>query len=297
MTTANAGAAATYLEHRDLLMGIAYRLLGRVADAEDVVQEAWLRWSGVEQAQVENPRAFLVRVTTRLALDRLRRIKARRETYIGEWLPEPVLTAETPDPSEHLELTESVSLAMLVVLETLSPLERAVFVLNEAFAIPYAELARMLGRSEVAVRQVASRSRRHVEERRPRFDRDPAARRRVTERFLAAAANGDVTALLEVLSPGVTLVADGGGVMRAPLRPILGAEKVLRFLAAIQAREGFSPDDFHPVTVNGGPGMIVDQADGHASLITWDVRDGAVERIYLVSNPGKLAGLRVSPLH
>lgn len=296
MTTANVDATASYLEYRDLLMGIAYRLLGRLADAEDVVQEAWLRWSVVEHEQVENPRAFLVRVTSRLALDRLRRIKARREAYVGEWLPEPVLTADAPDPSEHVELTESVSLAMLVVLETLSPLERAVFVLNEAFAVSHAELAQILGRSEVAVRQVASRARRHVEERRPRYDRDPATRRLVTERFLAAAANGDVMGLLAVLAPGVTLITDGGGVVRAALRPIYGVERVLRFLAAIQAREGFTPQDFLPLSVNGAAGVLVDQAGGYKAVVAWESRDGLVERIYLVSNPHKLAGLQLEPL-
>lgn len=293
MASTNAAATATYLEHRDLLMGIAYRLLGRAADAEDVVQDAWLRWSKVKQDEVENPRAFLVRVTSRLALDRLRRIKARREAYVGEWLPEPLLTS--PDASERVELVESVSMAMLVVMETLSPLERAVFVLNEAFAIPYDELAEILGRSSAAIRQIAHRARRHVEERRPRFDRDAATRRLVTERFLAAAANGDVKALLEVLAPGVTLVADGGGLVRAPLRPVVGVEKVTRFLLAIQAREAFPATTFHLVTLNGGPGVLIDVPDNPPAVIIFDVGDAAIQTIYLLSNPSKLAGLRMPP--
>lgn len=293
MTSVSTDASTAYLEHRDLLMGIAYRLLGRVADAEDVVQDAWLRWRTVRQDEVENPRAFLVRVTTRLALDRLRRIKARHEAYVGDWLPEPLLT--TADAADRVELAESVSMAMLVVMETLSPLERAVFVLSEAFGISYAELAEILGRKEAAIRQVAHRARRHVEERRPRYDRDPAARRLVTERFLAAAANGDVQALLTVLAPGVTLVADGGGLVRAPLRPIVGAEKVLRFLVAVQAREAFPPDVFHLVTLNGGPAIVVDQHGAAPAVVILDAADGVAQTVYLVNNPEKLAGLRLRP--
>src|SRR5215210_2014770 len=222
-------------EHRELLIGVAYRVLGRVSDAEDVVQEAWLRWAKVDPAEVTDPRSFLVRVTTRLAIDRLRRVKARRESYVGPWLPEPVLTRQ--DPSEDAAMAESVSMAMLVVLETLSPLERAVFVLREAFGMPYAEIADVLGRKEEAVRQLARRARAHVQQRRSRFDADESEQRRVTERFLEAASNGDLEALMEVLSPGVTLVADGGGRALAPRRPLRGADKVARFLVAIVDEE------------------------------------------------------------
>lgn len=178
-------------EHRPVLLGVAYRMLGRVADAEDVVQEAWLRWSGAERSEVREPRAYLVRITTRLAIDRLRQVKARGETYVGPWLPEPYVTAfgdAVPDTAERAVLADSVSLAVLVVLESLSPLERAVFVLREAFGYPYAEIAAMLDRGEAAVRQLAGRARKHVDERRPRYEVDPAQRRDLTERFLAAAA-------------------------------------------------------------------------------------------------------------
>lgn len=181
-------------EHRPVLMGVAYRMLGRVADAEDVVQEAWLRWSGADRSEVREPRAYLVRVTTRLAIDRLRQVKARGETYVGPWLPEPYVTDfgdTVPDTAEQAVLADSVSLAVLVVMESLSPLERAVFVLREAFGYPYADIAAMLDRGEPAVRQLAGRARRHVEERRPRFEVDPVRRRDLTERFLAAA--GGVT--------------------------------------------------------------------------------------------------------
>src|SRR5215204_5926540 len=223
--------ARVFDEHRGLLISVAYRVLGSVTDAEDAVQEAWLRWSGVDHSGVDNPRAFLVRVTTRLAIDRLRRAKARRESYVGPWLPEPILTRQ--DPAEDAAMAESVSMAMLVVLETLSPLERAVFVLREAFGMPHAEIAEVLGRKEEAVRQLARRARAHVRERRSRFDADQTEQRRVTERFLEAATGGDLEALMAVLSPGVELVADGGGKAPAPLRPLHGSEEVGRFLLAI----------------------------------------------------------------
>ena len=201
-------------EHRPVLMGVAYRMLGRVADAEDVVQEAWLRWSGADRSEVREPRAYLVRVTTRLAIDRLRQVKARGETYVGPWLPEPYVTDfgdTVPDTAEQAVLADSVSLAVLVVLESLSPLERAVFVLREAFGYPYADIAAMLDRGEPAVRQLAGRARRHVEERRPRYEVDPAERRDLTERFLAAAGGGDLEGLMSLLAPDVRLVGDSGG--------------------------------------------------------------------------------------
>src|SRR5215208_141098 len=222
-------------EHRDLLVGVAYRILGSVTDAEDTVQEAWIRWSGVDHSEVADPLAFLVRVTTRLAIDRLRRAKVRRESYVGPWLPEPVLTGY--DVAEDVALAESVSMAMLVVLETLSPLERAVFVLREAFGMPYAEIGEVVGRKEEAVRQLARRARDHVQERRSRFEADQTEQRRVTERFLEATSSGDLEALMGVLAPGVMLVADGGGRAIAPRRPVRGAQKVARFLLAVATEE------------------------------------------------------------
>src|SRR5215208_1821236 len=233
--TSGTGAGRTFDEHRDFLVSVAYRILGSVTDAEDVVQEAWLRWSGVDHSQVKDPRAFLIRVTTRLAIDRLRRVKARREAYVGPWLPEPVLTKQ--DPAEDAAMAESVSMAMLVVLETLSPLERAVFVLREAFGMPYAEIADVLGRKEEAVRQLGRRARDHGQERRSRCDADQTEQRRVTESFLEATSTGDLDGLMAVLSPGVTLVADGGGRALAPRRPVRGAEKVARFLLAVATEE------------------------------------------------------------
>ena len=295
-------AAAVFDEHRGLLVSVAYRILGSVTDAEDAVQEAWLRWSGVDHSGVDDPRAFLVRVTTRLAIDRLRRAKARRESYIGPWLPEPILTRH--DVAEDAAMAESVSMAMLVVLETLSPLERAVFVLREAFGMPHAEIAGVLGRKEEAVRQLARRARDHVRERRPRFDADETEQRRVTERFLQAATGGDLEALMEVLSPGVTLVADGGGRALAPRRPVRGADKVARFLVAVATEErvarflasvGSEPSGevrVRPAQVNGGPGIVITAGDESISALVLDVSDGAVQTIHLVANPEKLAGLR-----
>lgn len=184
-------ATEVFEEHRPVLMGVAYRMLGRVADAEDVVQEAWLRWSGADRTEVREPRAYLVRIATRLAVDRLRQVRSRNEAYVGPWLPEPYVTDfgdTAPDTAERAVLADSVSLAVLVVLESLSPLERAVFVLREAFGYPYADIAAVLDRGEPAVRQLAGRARKHVEERRPRYEVDQAERRDLTERFLAAAA-------------------------------------------------------------------------------------------------------------
>jgi RNA polymerase sigma-70 factor (TIGR02957 family) len=295
-------AASVFDEHRGLLTSVAYRVLGSVTDAEDAVQEAWLRWSGVDHSEVRDPRAFLVRVTTRLAIDRLRRARARREAYVGPWLPEPVLTGQ--DPSEDAAMAESISMAMLVVLETLSPLERAVFVLREAFGMPYSEIADVLGRKEEAVRQLARRARAHVHERRSRFDADQVEQRRVTERFLEATTTGDLEGLMAVLSPGVELVADSGGRALAPRRPVRGAQKVARFLFAVVTEEqtarflesvGVEPSGGTRVylsQVNGAPGVVITAGGEPISALILDVSDGMVRTIRLVANPEKLAGVR-----
>ncbi|WP_069174173.1 RNA polymerase sigma-70 factor [Streptomyces griseus] len=280
-------------EHRPLLTGVAYRMLGRVVDAEDVVQEAWLRWSSADRDAVREPRAFLVRITTRLAIDRIRHLQSRRETYVGPWLPEPVITEFGPaasDTSEQALLADSVSLAVLVVLESLSPLERAVFVLREAFGFPYAEIAATLDRSEAAVRQLSGRAKRHVEERRPRFDVDPAVRRDLTERFLAASSGGDLGALLALLAPDVRLVSDSGGKAKAPRRIIETADKVGRFLHAVaQARPAGM--EFSIVELNGGPALLT-LVDGKPdTVLQVEVREGRIQHAYVMRNPDKLAGL------
>jgi RNA polymerase sigma-70 factor (ECF subfamily) len=280
-------------QHRPVLLGVAYRVLGRVADAEDVVQDAWLRWSGGDRSGVREPRGYLVRVTTRLAIDRLRRIKARGETYVGPWLPEPYVTdfGETvPDAAERAVLADSVSLAVLVVMESLSPLERAVFVLREAFGYPYADIAAMLDREEPAVRQLAGRARRHVEERRPRYEVDPAQRRDLTERFLAAAAGGDLEALLELLAPDVSLIGDSGGKSRAPLRVLHGADKVGRFLLGA-ARKGVPDFSCRLLETNGGPALLALSGGRPDSVFQLDVAEGRIRTVYIIRNPDKLRSL------
>ncbi|MCX4646906.1 RNA polymerase sigma-70 factor [Streptomyces sp. NPDC058293] len=280
-------------EHRPVLMGVAYRMLGRVADAEDVVQDAWLRWAQADRDEVREPRAYLVRVATRLAIDRLRQAQVRREAYVGPWLPEPLVTdfgPTAPDTAEAAVLAESVSLAVLVVLESLSPLERAVFVLREAFGFPFAEIATTLERSESAVRQLAGRARKHVDERRPRFDVDPVEQRDLTERFLAAATGGDLEALMTLLAPDARLVGDSGGKSKAPLRVIESADKVGRFLLGA-AKGGGAGFTFRIVELNGGPAVLA-LVDGKPdSVFQVDVADGHVQCVYIVRNPDKLVSL------
>ncbi|MEE1755456.1 RNA polymerase sigma-70 factor [Streptomyces sp. SP18CS02] len=281
--------------HRAVLTGVAYRMLGRVADAEDVVQETWLRWSRADRSEILEPRAYLVRIATRLAIDRLRQLRAQRETYVGPWLPEPLVTdfgPALPDTAERAVLADSVSLAVLVVLESLSPLERAVFVLREAFGFPYAQIAAILDRTEPAVRQLAGRARRHVDEGKPRYDVDPAERRDLTERFLAAAGGGDLNDLLALLAPDVRLVGDSGGKSKAPLRVIESADKVGRFLFAV-TKEPAAGAEFRFVEVNGGPALLVLMDGRPDSVIQVDVLDGRIQCVYIVRNPDKLAALAV----
>jgi RNA polymerase sigma-70 factor (ECF subfamily) len=280
-------------EHRPVLMGVAYRMLGRVADAEDVVQEAWLRWSGADRSEVREPRAYLVRVTTRLAIDRLRQVKARGETYVGPWLPEPYVTDfgdTVPDTADQAVLADSVSLAVLVVMESLSPLERAVFVLREAFGYPYADIAAMLDRGEPAVRQLAGRARRHVEERRPRFEVDPVRRRDLTERFLAAAGGGDLEGLMSLLAPDVRLVGDSGGKSKAPLRVLQSADHVGRFLVGI-AERGVADITWRFLELNGGPAVLILSGGKPDSVFQLDILDGRIQSVYIIRNPDKLRAL------
>ncbi|MCX4452530.1 RNA polymerase sigma-70 factor [Streptomyces sp. NBC_01340] len=286
-------ATEVFEEHRPVLMGVAYRMLGRVADAEDVVQEAWLRWSGADRSEVREPCGYLVRIATRLAVDRLRQVKSRNEAYVGPWLPEPYVTDfgdTAPDTAERAVLADSVSLAVLVVLESLSPLERAVFVLREAFGYPYADIAAVLDRGEPAVRQLAGRARRHVEERRPRYEVDPAERRDLTERFLAAAAEGDLEGLLSLLAPDVRLIGDSGGLSKAPLRVIETADKVGRFMYAV-AQKGVPDPSYRPLELNGGAALLVLSGGRPDSVVQLDVVDGRIQCVYIMRNPEKLVSL------
>ncbi|MDZ5661327.1 RNA polymerase sigma-70 factor [Nocardioides sp. zg-1308] len=277
-----------FLEHRNLLFTVAYELLGSAADAEDVVQESWLKWDRVDRDEVRDPRAYVVRIVTRTALDRLRTVARRREDYVGPWLPEPLLTG--PDVADDVALADSLSTAMLLVLETLAPTERAVFVLREVFDLPYDELAEAVGRTPAAVRQIARRARAHVAERRPRGAVSRAATERATRAFLAAIETGDLQALADLLAPDVVAFGDGGGVKQAMPRPVLGQDRVVRLLGlGITTMAGRMSAE--PAEVNGSPGLLL-RLDGEVdSVMTLQVEDGLVTALYTVRNPEKLARL------
>ncbi|MGH1563205.1 RNA polymerase sigma-70 factor [Mumia sp. DW29H23] len=277
-----------FVTHRSLLFTVAYEMLGSAADAEDVVQETWLRWAGVDHDEVRDARAYLVRIVTRQALNRLRAVSRRREDYVGEWLPEPLLT--TPDVAEDVELAESVSFAMLTVLETLSPTERAVFVLREVFVTPYDEIAEAVGKSPAAVRQVAHRAREHVAARRPHTTVSVAETRGALEAFRRAVETGDLQSLVDVLAPDVVALSDGGGIAQAVPRPIVGADKVARLFGAGLARVGAAMS-VDPAQVNGWPALIA-RLDGKLDgVLAVRVEGGLVTELYYVRNPEKLTRL------
>jgi RNA polymerase sigma-70 factor (ECF subfamily) len=276
-----------FVAHRSLLFTVAYEILGSAADAEDVVQETWLRWAAVDHAEVRDPRAFLMRIATRQALNRLRALARRREDYVGEWLPEPLLT--TVDVADDLELAESVSMAMLTVLETLTPTERAVFVLREVFDLPYEEIAVVVDKKAAAVRQVARRARAHVAARKPRMDVGPREQQVVVERFLKALTSGDVYGLMEVLAPDIVVVADGGGLVAAARKPIVGADKVGAFLSRFARIAPVAVVD--TLWLNGAPGGRI-VLDGELNTVmSFVVDSGRITRLYAVRNPQKLSRL------
>jgi len=279
-------ATEAFLAHRNLLFTIAYEMLGSAADAEDVLQETWLRWAGVDLDTVENRRAYLVRITARQALGRLRTLGRRKESYIGSWLPEPLLTA--PDVAEDVELAESVSMAMLLVLETLTPIERAVFVLREVFDLGYDEIAEAVDKSPAAVRQLAHRAREHVAARRPRGVVSPAESRDALEAFRRATETGDLQCLLDILAPDVVFLGDGGGIKQAVPRPIVGADKVARALALGLGKIA-ATGSLQPAQVNGFPALIV-RFDGEIdTVLAVRIDDGLVTGLYAVRNPEKLS--------
>ncbi|MFD5102698.1 RNA polymerase sigma-70 factor [Streptomyces albidochromogenes] len=278
-------ATEAFVAHRNLLFTVAYEMLGSAADAEDVLQETWLRWVKVDLDRVSDHRAYLVRITTRQSLNRLRTMKRRREAYVGQWLPEPMLTA--PDVAEDVELAESVSMAMMLVLETLSPTERAVFVLREAFDMAYDDIAAAVDKSPAAVRQIAHRARRHVDARRPRQAVSPSVARAALESFRRALETGDPQGLLDVLAPEVVLVNDGGGIKQAALRPISGAEKVIRFVIGGLGKNKL-PITLAPTVVNGSPALLV-RLDGELDgVMAVRVEDARISGLYYVRNPEKL---------
>jgi RNA polymerase sigma-70 factor (TIGR02957 family) len=276
-----------FVDHRGLLFTVAYEMLGSAADAEDVVQETWLKWAGVDQAEVRDPRAFLVRVVTRTALDRLRVLARRREEYVGPWLPEPLLTS--PDVAEDVELADSLSMAMLLVLETLAPTERAVFVLREVFDLPYDELAEAVGKSPAAVRQIAHRARAHVAARRPRGNVSRADTRDALEAFQRALLTGDLQDLVDTLAPDVVALGDGGGVKQALPRPVVGADKVARLFKAGMATPWGAAMTFEPAQINGWPALIIRLEGEIDSVMSLRVEDGLISGIYTVRNPEKLS--------
>ncbi|MEV5830742.1 RNA polymerase sigma-70 factor [Spirillospora sp. NPDC052242] len=279
-------ATEAFVAHRNLLFTVAYEMLGSAADAEDVLQEAWLRWADVDFDAVREPRAYLVRVVTRQALVRLRTLRRRKESYIGPWLPEPLLTS--PDVAEDVELADSISMAMMLVLETLGPTERAVFVLREVFDLGYDEIAEAVGKSPAAVRQIAHRARAHVAARRPRTDVSPAEGRAAIDAFRRALETGDLQSLVDMLAPDVVLLGDGGGVRQAVVRPIVGADKVGRLLAVGVPR--FKGDlAVEPVQVNGRPALLV-RIDGEIdSVVAMRIDDDLITGLYVVRNPEKLS--------
>ncbi|SIN41071.1 RNA polymerase sigma-70 factor [Micromonospora cremea] len=299
-TIPDAGSAATredrrpdpatdaFVTHRNLLFTVAYEMLGSAADAEDVLQETWLRWADVDLDTVRDQRAYLVRIATRQSLSRLRTLGRRKESYVGSWLPEPLLT--TPDVAEDIELAESVSMAMLLVLETLAPTERAVFVLREVFDLPYDEIAEAVDKSSAAVRQIAHRARAHVAARRPRGVVSPAETKGALEAFQRAVETGDVQGLLDILAPDVVLLGDGGGVKQAVLRPIAGAGKVARLMASKKTR--IAATSLQPAQVNGYPALVL-RLDGEIdTVIALRIDDGLITGLYAVRNPEKLSHMQ-----
>nr|WP_245873324.1 RNA polymerase sigma-70 factor [Streptomyces phaeoluteigriseus] len=275
-------ATEAFGAHRNLLFTVAYEMLGSAADAEDVLQETWLRWVGVDLHTVRDQRAYLVRMTTRQALTRLRTLRRRKESYVGPWLPEPLLTA--PDVAEDVELADSVSMAMLLVLETLAPTERAVFVLREVFDLDYQEIAEAVDKSPVAVRQIAHRARAHVAARRPREVVTPAETRGALEAFQRAIETGDLQRLLDMIAPDVVLLTDGGGVVRAALTPVVGADRVARVLGRIDAAVSL-----RPTQVNGYPALTLRLGGKVDTVLAVHIDDGLITELYAVRNPEKLS--------
>ncbi|MEU5624481.1 RNA polymerase sigma-70 factor [Streptomyces tendae] len=282
-------ATEDFVAHRNLLFTVAYEMLGSAADAEDVLQETWLRWAGVDLDTVRDRRAYLVRITTRQALNRLRTLGRRKESYVGSWLPEPLLT--TPDVAEDVELADSVSMAMMLVLETLAPVERAVFVLREVFDLGYDEIAEAVEKSPAAVRQIAHRARAHVAARRPRGEVSAAESRRALAAFRRAVETGDLQGLLDILSPDVVLLGDGGGIKQAVLRPVVGADKVARLMLGGLGKLDMAMR-MDPAQVNGHPALVV-RLDGELdTVVAVRFDEGRITGLYAVRNPEKLSYMR-----
>jgi len=277
----------TFDAYRPLLFAIAYRMVGGVMDAEDIVQDAYLRWQRRDETDVQAPRAYLSAIVTRLSIDHLRAAHTQRETYTGTWLPEPIVTERGPDMEDTAMLHESLSMAFLVLLESLTPDERAIFLLHDVFAYDFHEIAAIVGKSEANCRQIARRARQQIQDRRPRFDPSPERQQQLTQQFITACTNGDLSGLLATLAHDVTFWADGGGKARAPLRPITGADRVATFILGILRNV---PDtiEVRSATVNGQPGFLFLLEGAVYAVLAFDIVDGRIQAIHAVANPDKL---------
>ena len=286
-------AETAFLAHRGRAFAVAYRMLGSVAEAEDVVQEAWLRWRGADHAHIASPEAFIVTTASRLAIDHLRKASTRRETYIGPWLPEPLATdgMESPvTPEERMELADDVSMALLHLLERLSPEERAAFLLHEAFDYSHAEIANLIGKSEAACRQMLSRARKRIQAERPRFDTDASEHARLTELFQQALMDADPEAILACMKEDAVFYSDGGGRVAAALNPVYGREKIMRFwLGILRKAEGRIVS--RPAWINGLPGYLLTDGETLHSAVSLRIEGGGIAALYVQRNPDKLASI------
>jgi RNA polymerase sigma-70 factor (ECF subfamily) len=292
--TAQKHAVETFEQHRALLFAIAYRMLGSVADAEDMVQEAFLRWQRATGEEVRSPKAWLTATVTRLCIDYLRQARVRRETYVGQWLPEPLEQGHAPDPADQVALADSLSLAFLALLERLTPIERAVFLLHEAFDYDYAAIAPIVGRSEATCRQLAHRARVHITGQRPRYHATPEIQERLLHQFARACAEGDLAGLEATLAADVTVWGDGGGKAPAARQPVQGASKVARLFLGI-ARIAPPGIAYRFSTVNGGPAMIFTLDGQPYGVFAFDIADERIIAIRNIINPDKFHGVRSGP--
>jgi RNA polymerase sigma-70 factor (ECF subfamily) len=283
---------ADFTSARPLLFSIAYRMLGTVSDAEDIVQDAYLRWLEASDAEIRAPSAYLATIVTRLSINRLRSARSQRETYVGPWLPEPLVTEYAPDPSEPVELAESLSMAFLVMLERLSPIERAVLLLHDVFDFEYAEIARIVDKTESNCRQLLARAKKHIGAAEPRFEVDQTQADRLMQRFTEAAGAGDMDGMLAVLAEDITLWADGGGKIRgAALRPIHGTDSVARFLIGVTQRFVPAERTMRQARINGQPGFIAYVSGRPFAALIFDIREQQIHTIYAIGNPDKLQAL------
>ncbi|HET8627891.1 MAG TPA: RNA polymerase sigma-70 factor [Thermomicrobiales bacterium] len=293
MTNTTMQDAEIFARQRPHLFAIAYRMLGSVQDAEDVVQEAYLQWQRRADGVVASPRSFLSTIVTRQSINHLNAARTRRETYPGPWLPEPIVSEGEPDLAETAALHESLSMAFLALLERLTPVERAIFLLHDVFAYDFHEIAGIVGKGEANCRQIARRARRQIQAGRPRFDPDPARREQLTRQFIAACNDGDLDGLLATLAADATLWTDGGGKATAALRPVVGAERVAAFILGIMRKVPGTVQ--RRAMVNGQPGFTVTTAEGGAAVLTLDIADGRIQAIRAIANPDKLRALDRAP--